>query len=697
MVNCFKRVNSNSKFETRKCTIFWLIAFLLFIIYANTLNDEWHLDDSPNIKNHERVHVENLSLQELGKSLYNDEGKLSRPIARLSFALNWYFSGEDTTVYHLVNIFVHIFTCFFLYLALLLLLQTPQLPSFFSENKEFIACLAALLWAINPIQTQAVTYIVQRMASMAALFYIMGMFFYLKARLNQRGKCSILYYFATFASFLLAMGCKENAVMLPLSLLLIEICFFHDFSANKNKKYFIVSGAVFLFVLIVGILFFWVFRDHPMEYFSQLSAQFDDRPFTLKERLLTQPRIVLFYISQIFYPIADRLSIAHDPVFSTSFIKPWTTGASILTILAMVLLSFRYMKKARVVSFAILFFFLNHLIESSMFPLEMVFEHRNYLPSLFLFLPVAATLCYGICYYRQRKLKVFEHIISFFAVMLIFLLGTGTYVRNMVWDTNLLLWQDALDKAPSHSRPYTNYGNELKDTDLQKARELQLKALDKRPSRKKKNKMVAYSNLAAICTRNKDYSSAIQYTKKLLSLFPAKVKERKRLVVLYLKNGELNKALAHAKKKKKNKPGDGEALGLKGFILLKMGKPEKAYPVIKDSYVQGPDNIKALLNMASVLMRLDEHFKALKYLQRVKRLDESNLPAFLLIIQNYLERGELESARIHADAVIKRFSINLIQNYFIALDQKTSMTWPVDKKLVIPILKQRLAALNFSD
>ncbi|MGV7222939.1 MAG: hypothetical protein ACQ9MH_15595, partial [Nitrospinales bacterium] len=136
----------------------------------------------------------------------------------------------------IVNFLIHFLTAIFLFFAILNLLGAPNLKEKFDTNKYFIAFLSAALWAINPIQTQAVTYIVQRMASMAAMFYILSMFCYIQCRMSRSSPRRIFFLLGCVLSFLLALGSKENAVMLPASLLLIEFTCFKKLNWRFGKK-----------------------------------------------------------------------------------------------------------------------------------------------------------------------------------------------------------------------------------------------------------------------------------------------------------------------------------------------------------------------------------------------------------------------------------------------------------------------------
>ena len=222
-----------------------------------------------------------------------------RPLAYLTFALNWFAGGNEVFGYHFVNILLHSLSACLLFLTILTLFQTPTLRGKHSESVQSVALLASALWAINPIQTQAVTLIVQRMALLAAFFYIGGIFCYLKARLSRiRWQRSMLFSLC-LTSWLLGMASKETAVLLPLTLVLVEAIFFHDLGDTKTQKQFLATliGGSILVAIIGGLLFL---KGDPWSIF----AGYGDRYFTPAERLMTQPRVLFFYLTLIFCPFA---------------------------------------------------------------------------------------------------------------------------------------------------------------------------------------------------------------------------------------------------------------------------------------------------------------------------------------------------------------------------------------------------------
>lgn len=451
---------------------FGLLVLLALIIYSNNYQCAWHLDDRPNITQNPNLHIDKFDLHAI-KGVFTsrpDAARVYKPIPMLTFALNWYLGGGKIWGFHLVNNLVHFITAYFLFLSVQLLMQTPGSQSGLNVNPYFVALLTAVLWAVHPIQTQTVTYIVQRMAAMAAMFYILGIYFYLKARLTPGSWPRIRFAAFCAMCILFAVLSKESAAMLPVSLILIEIVFFPDalrfIVSNKDKMTFrlVMIGAVGLVVVLVP-LFLW----HE-SILKVVLTIYDFRPFTMAERVMTETRVLIFYLSLLFLPTYQRLSLYHHFQVSTSLITPWSTLACTSIILIVVLFAFFRIRKYPLLSFSILFFFLNHTIESSIVGLELVYEHRNYLPSLFFFLPVSAFIFRLFAKYEGQRSPIFWMLIVFMP-RVISSIGIGTYTRNHDWKTERSLWEDVLKKYPDTPRALNGlaYGHYFKSGDMDTA------------------------------------------------------------------------------------------------------------------------------------------------------------------------------------------------------------------------------------
>ena len=543
---------------------------MVFIIYSNTFQAAWHLDDYHNILNNPWLKIEDLHPKTIIQTFYASfdrgqysQSKIYRPVPCLTFALNWYFGQDNPFGYHLVNLVIHLMTAFILFLTISALFKTPALRNKYEGSEYFIALLAAVLWAINPIQTQAVTYIVQRMASMAAMFYIAGIYLYVRARSSTSHSTRIKFYLGCGVAFLLAVGSKENAVLMPLALVLVEFIFFQDMGRPRTRKIFFRDYSR-------GRDPYGRCRDAAVYQQQSLGIlNYHNRPFTALERLLTEPRIIIFYLSQIFYPVASRLSIEHEFPVSTSIIDPWTTVCSIFVILLLIGIGLWQMRKRPVLSFAILFFFLNHAVESTVIGLELVFEHRNYLPSMFVFFPVAMGFKWLLDHYRGRQ-SLLPQALSCFMALLLFGFGFGTYVRNQAWDTEGSLWQDAVAKAPNSGRALHNlawgYLERIGRPDL--ALQLYRKSL-KLGTHNKVQQSMTLNNMANLYYQSKDYQKASDLWSQASGNSPKIEFFKYRLAMASTKSGDLANASYHLEQLLQKHPEDAEYNFLKGSILLK--------------------------------------------------------------------------------------------------------------------------------
>jgi hypothetical protein len=313
------------------------------------------------------------------------------------------------------------------------------------------------------------------MASMAGMFYIMSMYFYLKGRMAKNLRPRIGFISFCVVAGLIAMGSKENAFMLPVSIYLFDLFLIQGISKEILKKNIKIASVIILLTICISLTYY-LLSQKGLSFLDR----YDTRVFTLKDRLLSEPRIIIFYLTLIFYSVPTRLSIAHDITISNTLLNPPATLLSIIAIVLIVATALYISKRRPFIAFSIIFFFLNHIIESSVLPLELVFEHRNYIPSLFLFCPVAILMTSAVNYYSFKKSM--QLLIILLTTCVIICQGHGTFIRNSIWKTEESLWMDATEKAPDLWRPYHNLGKFYADKNMsKKAISNYLSALTKRP------------------------------------------------------------------------------------------------------------------------------------------------------------------------------------------------------------------------
>jgi tetratricopeptide (TPR) repeat protein len=620
----------------RRWTAACLLSILIFLVYSNTYDAAWHLDDYQNITHNPRIRIENLSVSSLNQAVRSPSNpkKINRPLARATLALNWYWGGYAPLGYHLVNIVVHILSAIFLFLTVRWLFRTPRLRG--GDAADFVALLSATLWAVHPIQTQAVTYIVQRMASMAAMFCIMAMYFYVRGRLEGSSILrKAMLFGACLLSFAAGLASKENAALLPLSLLLVEAAFFQDLTRLRHRKWFPV--LVILGPVVVAAAGLALYRGgNPTGFLNG----FGFRYFSPLERLMTEPRVLIFYITQLVYPIPSRLSIEHDVVISTSLLHPWTTLPSIVLIVFMIGFGCIQLQRRPFLGFAILFFFLNHAVESTVLPLELIFEHRNYLPSAFLFVPVAAGLENLLNAYRTQNRRLYA-IIAGFIPLLVIGMGMGAYIRNMTWQTPQSLWQDAMAKAPRSGRPLHNlawaYYERIGDTD--KAVELYKKSLPLYATNRSQRSVIL-NNLAGIYYGRGQYERAAELWKDAVSQFDRYYTGYYRAALSLYRTGDIPGAEACLDAVLAKQPNYRDALNFKGMIMARQGRHRQALASFRQCHRLSPDRYEYILNIGAVFALMNDTRRADLFFRLAhQRAPNSSLP-LVWLADLHLQAGD---------------------------------------------------------
>jgi hypothetical protein len=358
-----------------------LIAAVALVAYSNTFHVPFQFDDRVNITQNPNVQIKVFTWERLEQMVRNTYKESIRVFSYFSFALNYYFGGLNVFGYHLVNFLFHIGAGAFLYWFLLLTFNLPSLKEKYGPISYKVALFSSLIFISHPIQTQSVTYIVQRMSSMAGMFYLLSVVLYIKGRLST-GRPRIFYFGGMVLTYVLGVFSKENVAILPLFVAIYEFYFFQNLDLNPKGKN--ILFALLGVLLALGVFGFVIWGPRYMQVIKEgyEYRALSSSPFTMWERVLTQSRIVLYYLTLLVFPYPSRLNLDYDFPISKTILDPPTTLISILIIAGLIGYSIWTAKKRPVLSFCILWYFGNLVIESSIFPLEMVYEHRLYLPAV---------------------------------------------------------------------------------------------------------------------------------------------------------------------------------------------------------------------------------------------------------------------------------------------------------------------------
>jgi Flp pilus assembly protein TadD len=522
--------------------------------------------------------------------------------------------------FHVVNLLIHISTGFFLYFFVKSTFGTPALKSRYG-NYVWLSFFTAAVWMVHPLHTQSVSYVVQRMNSLCAMFYVLSILLYARFRLSQQQRNKWWLFSGCILAGAMALASKEIAATLPVFIIAYEWYFFQNFDLKWLKHHIpLLTGCLLLAALIALALL----GSNPLD---RVLEGYKIRDFTLTQRMLTEPRVIIFYLSQLLWPHPSRLNLDHDFALSNSVMDPVTTIFSIIAIAALIGLAIVTAKKQRLLSFCILWFFGNLMIESSIIALEIIFEHRTYLPSMAFSLIIALFACRWV---KPTWLQVV------LLCTMVTVSAIWTYDRNTVYKDRVTFWRDCVDKSPRKARPHNNLGVALADQgyhdeaikQYRKALEIDplyqepvanigltlaeqgkiresitqfLKALEMNPEDSK-----TLNNLGASLIVEKRYAEAIQRLSDSLALNPYYAQAHNNMGVALQHQGRLQEAIGHYSMAVLLNPDYTQAYVNLGNILANQGRYAEAIEQFSTALKINPEHKVARLNLEKSLKAINQ-------------------------------------------------------------------------------------------
>lgn len=589
------------KIQTLHYVLAILLIFVLgFLIYSNTFESSFHFDDKQNIQ--ENINIRSLSnLDEIW-----NRGEKRRWITQASFALNYHFTRFDLPPIHFVNIFIHCTSSFMVFLLVLLFLKSPPMIKHpFHSNRYTISLITALLFLCHPIQTQAVTYIVQRATSLATCFYFAALVCYLQARLEHKNKPC--WYGLVFAASFVAYFSKEISYTLPFAVLLVEWLVLGADRRQIRRQ----APVLMLFFASLAAVYFICYHRAVAAGHIQSVTQVSGAGINRTNYLLTQFSVLLTYLKLLFFPVG--LNIDHHFPLSHNFLEPKTLF-SFLAIASMLVTGFLIRKRYRLIAFGIFWFFLTLSIESSVFPLrDVIFEHRAYLPIVGFLLVFV-----NILYLFLRHMTALKLVCAGIILVLSFL----SYQRNAVWKDEISLWSDAVRKSPEKDRTYVNLGIAYDDANMPTESE---KAFKKAIELDPKNPP-AYNAMGSLYHRTGNYKDAIRAYQKAHKMQPEYGQPVYNLGLAYSKTGDFDKAIQMYK----YLLADGSEFMVKppleqiyfnlGIAYGRKGDLDRAIDSFQDALDVDPEHVTALKNIGVAYIKKGKPDSVRPYILRLKRL-----------------------------------------------------------------------------
>lgn len=587
-----------------------LIFLIGIAIYLPALSASFHLDDSPSIR-------DNAAIRHLGDLRAIWAFWPTRFCTYLSLAANFHFARLDPLPYHAVNIAIHLLNASLVYFLCRCLFP----------GRAAVALLSSLVFLCHPLQTQAVTYVVQRATSLASFFYLLSVLCYLKARGGSpyckrsdtaspllasgeqgailQAKRYYIFYLLSFLSCLGAILTKEFAVSLPFALLLVEALIVRDATREKGRK-LLVLLPFFLSLLFFATLAY-LHRDNPY-YNDSGQIEWAKRAGILDRvgpghggsplsYLLTQPRVFLTYLRLVFLPGQQRVEYDYPKIFSPFQLSGYAPLLILFSILIVAGAAVR--RKYFRVAFGMLWFVIVLVPESSVIPiLDACVEHRLYLPM------AGVAFLAGSFLESTGKWKRTTTVFFAWGLALLALLA---YRRNLVWRDPISLWEDNVLKAEGKARVHGNLGKAYLDAGrFEKAAREFKRMIELDPTF-----AGAYNNLAVIYIDHlRDYAEAERYIDRALALFPD------------YPAGYLNR----------------------GVIHLNRRELKPAIENFKQVLLLDPKNLLAFYNLAACYVNLGDLGRAEECLRKGLSYWPEEPRFYLLLSRIYREKGDIPGA-----------------------------------------------------
>lgn len=437
-----------------KSALLFGALFLTVACYQLGLSGHFIFDDGVNIRLNPSLRIDSLDFSTLWQAASSGGSFLSRPISLTSFAVNYYFFGMNPYAFKAINLAIHLVNgiLVFGFVRLLLGLHLRTRGAADDNASSWVGIAVAAIWLLHPFNLTNVLYVVQRMNSLATLFTLAGLTLYLLGRqslLNGARSGMFTIAAALFIFTPLAALCKENGVLLPLLILTSEATLLRWSTPNQNARRMLMAivGLTAVVPLLIGI---YCVLNNPGWIFGGYAW----RDFSLVERLMTEARVLWFYLHMIVLPSMAEMGLHHDDyIISTDLLSPWTTLPAVAGLLLLASAATVLRNKQPLITFGIAFFFVGHALESTIIPLELAFEHRNYLPMLGVLLPLSY-------YVLNPRLHLSSVRLRRLAFLLLFILFAGlTATRAQQWGDTFQMRVLEVERHPRSVRAQTDLAN----------------------------------------------------------------------------------------------------------------------------------------------------------------------------------------------------------------------------------------------
>ncbi len=571
-------------FISKNHKVFFLlfICIITWIVYFNSLQVPFYLDDIRSISNNQ--------LLQTGSFFEIAQAHGMRAVSYLSFAFDYKISGEISQL-HISNILVHMLNGSLVFVLFqLLLFKTPngivQIAKHNNTLTAYIPLIGALLFIVHPLHTQAVTYIVQRSASLAALFYLAALCSYISLRVQPKHAIKFVFFICFTVFFVLALFTKQNTATLPLVLFALELTLFKKLKLQHLLIAFItVSASVLITYLVDSALV------------TKIALIIDAKTrendvYTRLDYFLAQMSVLWLYIGKFFFPYPLRLEYPYQ----VNDFPLWQSIVAGVAHIALITMALIYRKRFPLLCFALAFYYIAHLVESGLVPIkDIAVEHRTYLPNVGLVLVTTFSLIL-----LANKTKIKSIALVFTAIFLA--LSTTTIYRNNQWLNPVTFYQNELSYSPYNCRILSNLADIYSKQGNADRAFKQIELCVNNSVQGLKNPEIV-NNYIALLGQTNQANKAINTSIQALSWVKDPVARRRILAnvgILLMQQKKLVKA-AHYLKQAVSLPNPlANTFFALSVTLAKLGKIQEAHSYVVKGLLISPTNSRGLKILAKL-------------------------------------------------------------------------------------------------
>lgn len=564
--------------------------------YARTFDVPFTFDDVPCIVRNPAFRT--LAADAPPKPIAPPCAPPSRALGEWTLAANHRLGGIDPAGYHTVNLAIHVGSALLVLALAWLLLRAPGLGAG-ERGGRLLPVLAALLFAVHPVQTQAVTYVVQRFASLATMLYLLAVVLYLAHRLGQSGPARWAAYGGALAATVAAMFTKEIAFTIPLALVLCEAVAFRGAWGRRAAglaPFLAALGIIPAVLLGAGTL-----SRGAAAIDSALRGMASNATMTRWEYLVTQLRVTASYLRLLVLPVGQSLD--HEVPLRHSLLDPAVLAslaliAGLVGLAAWVLVRPRREgdaapAEAKVAALGILWFFLTLSVESSFVPLpDLLVEHRLYLPSVGAALAAAALASLLVRRLSPRWPAGSRWLLPALAVPVV-ALAAATAARNEVWRDPVRLWEDVASKSPTRARARLELGR----LHLEAGRLAEAEAALREAIRLDPGDPAPWSTLGVVQRRAGRPAEALESYRRALALGPDRADVHYNLGLLLAAERRLDEAIGALGEASRLRPESAEMRNALGAALAQAGRLDEAEAAFREALRLDPGYAGARRNL----------------------------------------------------------------------------------------------------